>query len=318
MTWHQHHSTPEQHRLAAIRNAEIERIIGQSKPALWAAMQRVERTVTSTFRQRGNVAVSLDQTIHAEFRKPLTLSIIYAELKALDRGLRLGKRHRVRTVAARANIIAAPSAAEAGAEALQRRLEMTDAQLRALEAGADLHVVRVLDGVSEQAQRQLMEAVNDIYGQQLTSAGAIKAFGEAFTGLGLSPSNAGQIETIIRTQTMLGYGAGQQAIDADPDIQEILWGYTYVTAGDDRVREEHMLLDGTTLPKDDSFWIENWVPNGWNCRCQIVEVFEPAESVRPPVSVEIDGRMVYPGADVGFKFSPASLLMPAGFRSAAA
>lgn len=46
----------------------------------------------------------------------------------------------------------------------------------------------------------------------------------------------------------------------------------YRTAGDDRVREEHATLDGTTLPPSDPFWDHYLPPNGWNCRCTAVQV----------------------------------------------
>lgn len=46
----------------------------------------------------------------------------------------------------------------------------------------------------------------------------------------------------------------------------------YRTAGDDRVREAHARLDGVTLPPSDKFWDSYLPPNGWNCRCQVVQV----------------------------------------------
>lgn len=46
----------------------------------------------------------------------------------------------------------------------------------------------------------------------------------------------------------------------------------YRTAGDDRVREEHRALNGTTLPPSDPFWNSYLPPNGWNCRCTTVQV----------------------------------------------
>lgn len=46
----------------------------------------------------------------------------------------------------------------------------------------------------------------------------------------------------------------------------------YRTAGDDRVRPEHAALEGVTLPMDDPFWEEYYPPNGWNCRCTVVQV----------------------------------------------
>ena len=46
----------------------------------------------------------------------------------------------------------------------------------------------------------------------------------------------------------------------------------YRTAADERVRESHAILHGTTLPVDDPFWQKFFPPNGWNCRCTVVQV----------------------------------------------
>lgn len=46
----------------------------------------------------------------------------------------------------------------------------------------------------------------------------------------------------------------------------------YRTQKDDKVRPEHAALDGVTLPPTDPFWAEFYPPNGWNCRCTVVQV----------------------------------------------
>ncbi len=48
----------------------------------------------------------------------------------------------------------------------------------------------------------------------------------------------------------------------------------YRTQKDDRVRPEHAALDGVTLPPSDPFWEEFYPPNGWNCRCNVVQVLK--------------------------------------------
>lgn len=48
----------------------------------------------------------------------------------------------------------------------------------------------------------------------------------------------------------------------------------YRTAGDDKVRPEHSALHGVTLPMSDPFWDEYYPPNGWNCRCTVVQVLK--------------------------------------------
>lgn len=46
----------------------------------------------------------------------------------------------------------------------------------------------------------------------------------------------------------------------------------YRTQKDNKVRPEHSALDGVTLPPSDPFWQEYFPPNGWNCRCTVVQV----------------------------------------------
>lgn len=46
----------------------------------------------------------------------------------------------------------------------------------------------------------------------------------------------------------------------------------YRTANDGKVRPEHAALQGVTLPMSDPFWEEYYPPNGWNCRCSVVQV----------------------------------------------
>ena len=46
----------------------------------------------------------------------------------------------------------------------------------------------------------------------------------------------------------------------------------YRTQKDDKVRPEHAALHGVTLPPSDHFWEEFYPPNGWNCRCTVVQV----------------------------------------------
>lgn len=45
----------------------------------------------------------------------------------------------------------------------------------------------------------------------------------------------------------------------------------YRTVGDDRVRPEHQALSGTVKPITDDFWKTYYPPNGWRCRCYVVQ-----------------------------------------------
>lgn len=55
----------------------------------------------------------------------------------------------------------------------------------------------------------------------------------------------------------------------------------YRTAGDDRVRPEHAAMEGITLPIDDPFWEAYFPPNGWNCRCTVVQVRKSKHPTTP-------------------------------------
>ena len=46
----------------------------------------------------------------------------------------------------------------------------------------------------------------------------------------------------------------------------------YRTAGDAKVRPAHAEMAGITLPASDPFWAEFYPPNGWGCRCSVVQV----------------------------------------------
>lgn len=55
----------------------------------------------------------------------------------------------------------------------------------------------------------------------------------------------------------------------------------YRTQKDDKVRPEHAALHGVTLPPSDPFWEEFYPPNGWNCRCTVVQVRKSKYPVTP-------------------------------------
>lgn len=75
-----------------------------------------------------------------------------------------------------------------------------------------------------------------------------------------------EYDTCIATATQ---SARWQQFRAQKDILPLL---RYQTAGDDSVRNEHRLLDGVTKRVDDPFWQTYYPPNGWRCRCEVIQV----------------------------------------------
>lgn len=118
-----------------------------------------------------------------------------------------------------------------------------------------------------------VSAMADIVEQTMTTNESIKYMREVMELAGVDTINPWLLETMVRTQIAVAYSAGRWNANQDPAIQEILWGYEYVTVGDDRVRFEHEAMDGAIYPKDHAFWETNWPPNGYNCRCDVLELF---------------------------------------------
>ncbi|OWY20687.1 hypothetical protein C7N43_00375 [Sphingobacteriales bacterium UPWRP_1] len=46
----------------------------------------------------------------------------------------------------------------------------------------------------------------------------------------------------------------------------------YTAAADDRVRPQHAALNGIVLPVNSPFWNTYYPPNGWNCRCDVIQL----------------------------------------------
>lgn len=181
---------------------------------------------------------------------------------------------------------------------LKRRFDM-----RALTEQYSAQALHVLQDVSKAVDFGVRKKVAQLIEEGVTVRRAVTELGAELDRLGVGALSESRLETVFRTQVQVAYGAGRWEQDQDPDVQEVLWGYRYVTVGDDRVREEHAALDGTTLPKDDPFWDTYWPPNGWNCRCQAVPVFEEREVVRPGT---VDGAVPSPSA--GFAFNAGKVL----------
>ena len=81
-----------------------------------------------------------------------------------------------------------------------------------------------------------------------------------------------RLETIYRTNVAAAYEAGRQQVifnDRDDDP----FGYLmYSAIMDNRTRPTHKALHGKVMEKSDPAWSSISPPNGYNCRCTIVEL----------------------------------------------
>ena len=77
-----------------------------------------------------------------------------------------------------------------------------------------------------------------------------------------------EYNTAIGSSRMAG---NWMRIEKDKDVLSLL---QYQTVGDARVRPEHAQLDNIVRPVGDKFWDTLYPPNGWNCRCMVIQLSE--------------------------------------------
>lgn len=128
--------------------------------------------------------------------------------------------------------------------------------------------------------------------------------------------SARRLQTIFRTNMQTAYAAGSWA-----QIQETKADAPYLmydAVNDNRTRPQHRAWDGTVLPVDDEFWVTHYPPNGYNCRCTVVQMggdelkaygmkvtARPSTPMREYVNKRTGEVMEIPeGIDPGFDYNP--------------
>jgi SPP1 gp7 family putative phage head morphogenesis protein len=205
------------------------------------------------------------------------------------------------------------SASSSAVTILRRQLDLSERDVAAIRDQYDAEAFRVLANASASLDRSIQKAMIQAVGEGMHVREGVKELAKAFDAEGITPKSSFQLEAIFRTQMSTAYSAARWHALQAPEVQRALWGFRYATVGDDRVRPAHQLLEGVTLPKDDAFWDRNWPPNGWACRCAALELFEERDVVAPPEGpVELQGRLITPGADKGFGFNPGKVFEAIG------
>lgn len=128
-----------------------------------------------------------------------------------------------------------------------------------------------------------------------------------------------RLETIFRTNMMTAYAAGEWAqIQATKEDAPYLM---YDAVDDNRTRPQHHAWDGTVLSVDDAWWQTHRPPNGYNCRCSVIQLSGPdlralgkdGPDTAPPlkkrewVNKRTGEVMQIPvGIDPGFDYNPGA------------
>lgn len=295
--------TPKERQQARLQNADVSRLLMEGIRAGRIVGNRIEQKALTAFRQGKIQNISLIARREIDLLGPLIIrAMIAAHLRGVYR-TDLARPQRSISFAVSSKSESMKTAYSEAISFLSDRLDLKRKEIKAISEKYNNAVLEVVSRASGKVEKQLQRTIRSITENRLHVRDGIKELKETFERTGISPRNSFELEAIFRTQTQLAYSAGRWNADKDADIQEILWGYKYVTVGDDRVREEHAALEGMTLPKDDPRWLTMFPPNGWACRCQAIPIFEEREIVEPPTFVESNGRLITPEPDKGFNFN---------------
>jgi len=132
--------------------------------------------------------------------------------------------------------------------------------------------------------------------------------------------SARRLQTIFRTNLQTAYAAGQwrQIVE-----QSQIAPYLMYDAVDDlRTRPAHREWDGKILPVDSPWWKSHMPPNGWNCRCGVIQLdaeqvesmglspsTEPADETFQWTNPRTGESVAVPkGLDPGFDRNPGDIL----------
>ena len=125
-----------------------------------------------------------------------------------------------------------------------------------------------------------------------------------------------RLKTIFRTNLRMSYSAGQwERIQRTKERRPWL---RYTAVLDNYTRPAHADWHGTILPVDDPWWDDHNPPNGWNCRCRVIQLSETQmrrngwkPSGRPTVEMRDwknkrtgETVAVPKGIDPGFAYNP--------------
>lgn len=281
-------------KLADKMDADAEQAIARGLVASSATLGRYRKLVFRAWRseQRAPTLGEINQVIGG-LRQPLQKANTLSYMRGTEMALELVKGHH------------APGALSLNWFNNQIRLmsKRLNYDTEPVETYFETQAAEIVADVSTREHALLQEGVNTIVAEGAHTKEGVTRLGELLDARGLGPLQTHQLEAIMRTQTRMSYAAGQWDVYQNPYVDEIIWGYEYLTVGDDRVRLSHQAMEGMKLPKEDSRWSSYWPPNGWNCRCQVVPVFvddddqevkQPKEGGEPDDQFDFNPGQVIP------------------------
>ena len=213
----------------------------------------------------------------------------------------LGVEHTIKVAAPK--VAGVRLAYEGAIKKLVKGLGLSDAETSILKDQFGRNALQTLTQTGNRLDVALKSTVDRLISEGVTGREAVKQMGARVAATGVGPAKNYQLEAIYRTQTQISNSNARLDAMSSPLIDSILWGWEYSTVGDDRVRDSHAAQDGTRRRKDDAYWDVWMPPNGWNCRCMVIEVYD--DEVSPTERKQPANATATP--DQGFDFNPGGL-----------
>ena len=164
--------------------------------------------------------------------------------------------------------------------------EMTEAVFKGLGTPPDVDLTlpdyKIERQLKENAYRfssaKVFNYVNDTANALIDEKGMVRPFDdfkEIADGIG-AQYNENWLKTEYETALNMADSAGKwRDIQQEKEIFPLL---KYQTSEDAAVRKDHVKLNGIIKPVDDDFWKTYYPPNGWNCRCDAIQISEGKET----------------------------------------
>lgn len=209
-----------------------------------------------------------------------------------------------------AHVLARPVAPDAAIAFWQQRAKLTDAEAKALGAGAK-HRTFYVTGLAE---RDMVQSVSDGIQAALKNGETLADFKKRIASVIQNEGwHSHRVENIFRTNMQSAYAAGRYAKMQAVKASRPYW--RYFTIEDKRRRPSHAVLHGMVYPADHEFWGQHYPPNGFRCRCGVQSLSaRQVKKMGLEVQHNMPGDMQYtdpvtnmeyhvarPGADDGFR-----------------
>lgn len=125
-------------------------------------------------------------------------------------------------------------------------------------------IARVTDlKVTRRVQEEIARALKDGWGFAQTTKNVAKILG------GMEDYAEAYASTVVRTNTMTAFTAGQFQEARDPDVADVVPAFEFSSVGDGDTRPNHQAADGLLAATNDPVWNRFAPPLGHQCRCSI-------------------------------------------------